>query len=141
MAVTLADCVPVFLADPARRAVGLLHAGWRGTAAGVLEEGVGAMGSAFGSDAGDLFAHLGPAICGRCYEVGPEVFEALGAAPPAGPAPLDLRSVLARRALAAGVRAGRLSASEECTLCGDGRYYSHRRGDDGRHLAYIGIRE
>ena len=139
LAVTLADCVPVFLADPARCAVGLLHAGWRGTAAGVLEAGVAATARAFGSDPADLWAHLGPAICGRCYEVGPEVFETLGEQPPDRPAPIDLRAVLEARALAAGVGRDRLTVSGECTLCGDGRYYSHRRGDRGRHLGYIGI--
>ena len=139
LAVTLADCVPVFVADPAQRAVGLLHAGWRGTAAGVLERGLSAMHRAFGSDPSDLYVHLGPAICGRCYEVGPEVFRALAEALPAAPAPIDLRRVIRRRALAAAVDGGRLTISGECTLCGDGRYFSHRRGDTGRHLGFIGI--
>lgn len=139
LAVTLADCVPVFVADPARRTVALLHAGWRGTAAGVLERGLSAMHRAFGSEAPDLFVHLGPAICGGCYEVGPEVFRALGEASPEAPAPIDLRAVLLRRALAAGVTEGRLTVSDECTRCGDGRYFSHRRGDTGRHLGFIGI--
>lgn len=140
LAVTLADCVPVFVADPVQRAVGLLHAGWRGTAAGVLEQGLSSMRSAFGSRPPDLFVHLGPAICGGCYEVGPEVFRALGKAPPEAPAPIDLRAVLRQRALAAGVIEGRLTISNECTRCGDGRYFSHRRGDTGRHLGFIGIR-
>ena len=140
LAVTLADCVPVFVADPVQRAVALLHAGWRGTAAGVVEEGLTVMGGAFGSDPADLFVHLGPAICGRCYEVGPEVFRALGEVPPDAPAPIDLRRVIRRRALAAGVDAVRLTISGECTLCGDGRYFSHRRGDTGRHLGFIGVR-
>lgn len=139
LTVTLADCVPVFVADPAHRAVALLHAGWRGTAAGIVERGLAAMAGAFGSDAGGLFVHLGPAICGECYEVGPEVFEALDEPAPSAATPIDLRGVVRRRALAAGVGAGRLTVSRECTLCGDGRYYSHRRGDTGRHRGFIGI--
>ncbi len=155
LAVTLADCVPVFVADPVQRAVGLLHAGWRGAAAGMLERGLAALGRGFGSLPSDLFVHLGPAICGQCYEVGPEVFAALGETVPSGPAAVDLRAVLRRRALAAGVDRGRLIVSEECTLCGDGRgdwrdggrgggrvggrYFSHRGGDAGRHLGAIGI--
>ncbi len=139
LAVTLADCVPVFVADPANRAVGIFHAGWRGTAAGVVENGLRAMRRAFGSAAAELRLHLGPAICGRCYEVGPEVFAALGELPPPHPRPLDLRRVIRRRALAAGVPPGHLTTSAECTLCGDGRYYSHRGGDRGRHLGLIGI--
>lgn len=139
LAVTLADCVPAFVADPAQRAVALLHAGWRGTAAGVVEHGLSVMGRAFGSRPADLYVHLGPAICGMCYEVGPEVFSALGETPPARPAPIDLRLAIRRRALAAGVDGGRLTVSDECTLCGDGRYFSHRRGDTGRHLGFIGV--
>ncbi len=139
LTVTLADCVPVFIADPGRRAVALLHAGWRGTAAGVVEAGVGTLVDAFASDPGDLAVHLGPAICGRCYEVGPEVFEALGQVPPPGPAPIDLRSAIRRRAVGVGVRGAEVTVSDECTLCGDGRYHSHRRGDRGRHRGYIGI--
>ena len=139
LTVTLADCAPVFIADPAQRAVALLHAGWRGTAAGVLEKGLAAMGRAFGSAPGDLFVHLGPAICGQCYEVGPEVFLALGEPAPSRPAPIDLRGIIRQRAFAAGVGADHLTINTECTLCGDGRYFSHRRGDTGRHLGFIGI--
>ena len=139
LTVTLADCVPVFIVDPGTRAVALLHAGWRGTAAGVVESGVGALAGAFGSDPGELVVHLGPAICGGCYEVGPEVFAALGEVPPPGPAPIDLRGVIRKRAVALGVPDGQVTVSDECTLCGDGRYFSHRRGDRGRHLGFIGI--
>ncbi len=141
LTVTLADCVPVFVVDPLRRTVALLHAGWRGTAAGVVEAGLDTLSESFGSDPEELLVHLGPAICGRCYEVGPEVFHALGQVAPGAPAAIDLRSVIQRRAGAAGVRARNVTVSGECTLCGDGRYYSHRRGDRGRHRGYIGIRD
>lgn len=141
LTVTLADCVPVFVADPARRAVALLHAGWRGTASGVLESGLAGMATAFGSRPGDLSVHFGPSICGRCYEVGPDVFSALGQLPPSSTALLDLRAVLLRRAVSAGVGPGAVTVSRECTRCGDDgqRYFSHRRGDRGRHLAYLGV--
>lgn len=141
LTVTLADCVPVFIVDPPRRTVALLHAGWRGTAAGVVEAGLDALAETFESHPKDVRVHLGPAICGGCYEVGPEVFRALGQPAPGSPAPIDLRSVIRRRTLAAGVRDEGVSVSDECTLCGDGRYHSHRRGDRGRHRGYIGILE
>lgn len=139
LTVTVADCVPVFIADPGARAVGLLHAGWRGTAEGILEAGIHAMASSFGSVPAALAVHLGPAICGGCYEVGPEVFRSLGERPPPGPRPIDLRRVVRVRAGAAGVRDESVTVSGECTLCGDGRYFSHRRGDTGRQRAYVGI--
>ena len=142
--------MPVFIVDPTRRTVALLHAGCSSwilpaggacTAAGVVEAGLDTLSVTFESHPGDLLVHLGPAICGRCYEVGPEVFRALGEAAPDVPTAIDLRSVLRRRTLAAGVRAANVTVSGECTLCGDGRYFSHRRGDRGRHRGYIGIRE
>ncbi len=139
LTVTIADCVPVFVADPVRRAVGLFHAGWRGVAAGVFESGLAALREAFGSRPGDLTVHLGPAICGDCYEVGPEVFRALGGRMPAAPRPIDLRRVIGRRATESGVHPGQVTVSGECTRCGDGRYFSHRRGDAGRQRAFIGI--
>lgn len=139
LTVTIADCVPVFMADPVRRAVGLLHAGWRGVAAGVIESGIATLSDAFGSTPGDTTVHLGPAICGQCYEVGPEVFRALGERTPAIPRPIDLRRVIRGRATESGVRPEQVTVSHECTRCGDGRYFSHRRGDEGRQRAFIGI--
>jgi YfiH family protein len=140
LGVTVADCVPVTVVDPDRRTVAVLHAGWRGTAAGVLEEGVGVLVERMGSSPADLHVHLGPAICGSCYEVGPEVHEALGLPLVRGPVPVDLRAVLARRVLNAGVAGDRVTVSEWCTLCGDSPFFSHRGGDTERFLAFAGIR-
>lgn len=139
LTVAVADCVPVFIADPVRRAVGLLHSGWRGAAAGVVESGIAALAEAFGSRPADMAVHLGPAVCGECYEVGPEVFRALGEPVPAARRPIDLRRVVGRRAATSGVREEGVSVSRECTLCGNGGYFSHRRGDAGRQRAFIGI--
>ncbi len=139
LAVSLADCVPVSLVDPGRRAVALVHAGWRGAAAGVLERGVQVLAERAGSRPSDLLVHLGPAICGTCYEVGAEVFEALGLEDPGAPASLDLRDALARRAVAMGVRSDNVSVSGLCTRCGEGDLFSHRAGDGGRQVGYLGI--
>jgi hypothetical protein len=139
LAVSTADCVPVFIVDPVRRAVALVHAGWRGAAAGVLERGVAVLRERTASRVEDLFVHLGPAICGDCYEVGPEVFEALGLDVPDGPTPLDLRGALARRAVVAGVRPGNVGISAHCTLCGGSGLFSHRGGDRARQVGYLGI--
>ncbi|MFW6079282.1 MAG: polyphenol oxidase family protein [Gemmatimonadota bacterium] len=148
LTVSVADCVPVSVVDPASRSVALLHAGWRGTASGVLEAGMRVLRRRAGAAPDRLWVHLGPAICGRCYEVGPEVHRALGLAEPTAPTPLDLRAVLATRARSLGVADDRISASAHCTRCGgsDGdsgggaSFFSHRGGDAGRQMAVLGIR-
>jgi YfiH family protein len=142
LTVSVADCVPVSVVDPDGRRIALLHAGWRGAAAGILERGVSALVQ-LGSDPAELVLHLGPSICGSCYEVGPEVFEALGAPAPAAPTPIDLRAALVERALAAGVPAGRVTVSAHCTRCetrGGEAFHSHRGGDPERQVAFLGMR-
>jgi YfiH family protein len=73
LAVQTADCLPIILVDPKRQAVGVLHAGWRGTVKRIVEKGVGEMRKHFGSDPRNLVAAIGPSIEGCCYEVGEEV--------------------------------------------------------------------
>jgi len=133
LAVTVADCVPVFLAHPAGP-IALLHAGWRGTAARILEAGVAALARA-GCAPAELVAHLGPAICGRCYEVGPDVHQALTGRAVDAPATVDLRALLADQARALGLT--RLTVSPWCTRCDADRFFSHRGGDAGRQLAVM----
>lgn len=135
LTVSVADCVPIFLVDPAARRIALLHGGWRGTARRILLAGLDRLGG----EIADIRIHLGPAICGQCYEVGPEVHEALGLPAPAGPTPVDVRAVLARQALEVGVQCDHISISEHCTRCGDG-FFSHRAGQPGRQLGVLGLR-
>jgi YfiH family protein len=73
LGIQTADCLPIILVDPKRRAVGVFHAGWRGTVKRIVEKGVGEMRLRFGSRACDLKAVIGPGIQGCCYEVGREV--------------------------------------------------------------------
>ena len=73
VAVQTADCVPIILADRKRRAVGVFHAGWRGTVKRIAEKGVGEMRKHFKSDPRNLVAAIGPGVQGCCYEVGEEV--------------------------------------------------------------------
>ncbi len=138
--VTVADCVPVYLVDPARRAIALLHAGWRGVAGGILEAGIETLVSAHGSSVENIVMHCGVAISGPCYEVGHEVLEGLGVTPaPSGRQSVDLRSELARRAVRCGV--GLVTVSDHCTAVEQADFFSHRRsgGRDGRQVAYLGI--
>jgi len=73
LAAQTADCLPVILVDRKRRAAGVFHAGWRGTAKRIIEKGVGEMRKHFGSDPRHLVAAIGPGVRGCCYEVGEEV--------------------------------------------------------------------
>lgn len=141
LAVTAADCVPVYLVESSRRLVGLLHAGWRGVVAGVLEAAVERVSREWPGIVSKLRLHLGPAICGACYEVGSEVAVALDLGVERCET-VDLRSLLADRAVAAGIDRGRITVSAWCTRCGGDRFFSHRgsKGRAGRMLAFIGWR-
>jgi polyphenol oxidase len=116
--VLTADCLPV--AVGCQSAVAMLHAGWRGLAAGVLEEGVRALEELGCS--GGMSALIGPGAGACCYEVGSEVHEALLSTRQRGH--IDLRAIARQRLLAAGV--AEVHDIDLCTIC-DERFFSHRR--------------
>ena len=143
-----ADCVPLIFYDPVRRVVGLAHAGWRGTVAGIGPATVRAMAETYGSRPEDIFAGVGPSI-GPChYEVGPEVVaqvrEAFGSTQGLveagteshGPH-LDLWEANRRALEKSGVR--RIGVSGLCTACHTHEFFSHRAeaGRTGRFGAVI----
>ena len=138
LTITVADCVPVYLAQGNGPWLGLLHAGWRGVAQGMVERGIARLGERAACAASDVAMHCGVSICGACYEVGPEVVEAVTGEFAAGPRGLDLRAEIARRATKAGVE--QVSASPWCTAHDAAAFPSHRRsrGGDGRMIAYLG---
>lgn len=140
LTVATADCVAITLVAPAARAVAVLHAGWRGAAAGMAGAGVAALRDRLGVDPHQLEAHLGPSICGDCYEVGPEVHEALGLEAPPHNRPIDLRGVLTRDLSVAGLSLSAITASTWCTRCGDSPFFSHRAGHAGRQVTYVAVR-
>lgn len=133
LAITVADCVPVYVAHPSG-ATALLHSGWRGTVAGILARAVRAL-SAHGRDACELRVLLGPAICGRCYEVSPDVYGRLTGRAVDAPTPVDLRAVIADHARALNITD--IHVAPECTRCDNDRHYSHRAGDTGRQLGVL----
>lgn len=135
LAVSVADCAPVFIVDERSRMVAILHAGWRGVAAGVLARGIKCMGGFIPN----THVHLGPAICGQCYEVGPEVHVALGLPRPSGNTPVDIRAVLAQQALNLGIPEIQITTSAWCTRCGDSPFFSHRAGHPERQVGVIGL--
>lgn len=127
-----ADCLPVLLCDTAGRHVAAVHAGWRGLAAGILEQAVTQLHAA---GAGELLAWLGPAISGPAYEIGPEVRDAFLATHPAahsaftpgrpGHWHLDLYTAARQRLTAVGLTA--IHGGTHCTLREPENFYSHRR--------------
>ncbi len=152
-----ADCVPVLLYDPVHRAVGLAHAGWRGSAAGIAARTVQAMGQAFGTEPRDLLAGIGPSIGRCCYEVDQPVIQSFSARFPwwrdvvsgeAGRLHLDLWAANRRQLVDAGLADERIDVAGICTACHTGDFYSHRResgpgsvaGETGRFTAVIGLR-
>ena len=133
MAVTIADCVPVFIGHRSG-ASAILHSGWRGTASRIVSEAV-SMLAAENCPANELVVHCGPAICGRCYEVSPDVYAALTGRSVERPTTVDLRALIAEHAHSAGVR--EVTISERCTRCDNDRFFSHRAGDSGRQLGVL----
>lgn len=145
-----ADCVPILLYDPLRPAVGLVHAGWRGTLLKAPAAAVQAMSDAYGTRPGNLVAAIGPSV-GPChYQVGPEVVDQTRAVFPDAEAAglllpinggyyLDLWAANAHALRAAGVE--QVEVAQICTVCHQADFYSHRAHGavTGRFGALIGL--
>jgi polyphenol oxidase len=145
-----ADCVPLLFYDPLRRAVGVAHAGWKGTVAGVGPATARAMVEAFGSRPQDILVGLGPSIGPCCYEVGPEVTAQVREAfrgvdglirPPENGhgAHFDLWATNEHALRSAGVQ--HIDTARLCTACHTHEFYSHRSeaGRTGRFGAVIAL--
>ncbi len=156
LCVGAADCIPVLVFDPVRRAVGAFHAGWRGTLAGIVQGGVGAMRTRYGSDPADMLAVVGPGIGPASYVVSeavrqefaanfgyaPELFRQRAAADGDGTVlTLDLWEANRRQLLAAGVAAANVDVLRLDTAADTRRFFSHRaeNGFTGRMLGAIGL--
>jgi YfiH family protein len=145
-----ADCAPVLLIDPQREAIGLVHAGWRGTSGAVVLAAVTAMGERYGTQPDDLHVCIGPAIGPCCYEVDAPVRAAFDAHPLAGPHAvfstvmvrddageerasllLDVVASNVAQLRAIGVPEDQIEASGLCTSCRRDLFFSHR-GEHGR---------
>jgi YfiH family protein len=135
---TYADCYPIVLWDPDHRAAGLAHAGWRGTEAQVAAHTVQAMRKQFGSDPSHMKAAIGPGICGRCYEVGPEVAQKFHASfsTPKPPSKFLLDLAAANRAQLEAEGVSDITVVDLCTK--ETEYLpSHRREPDGTRFGTI----
>jgi YfiH family protein len=139
-----ADCCLVLLCDPRSGAVGVVHSGWRGTAAGVGPEAVRRLCERWDARPGDLLAGLGPAIGACCYEVGADVAAAFAGSPRVRPVGsrwrLDLAGAIADGLEGAGLDRARIERLDLCTACRPDDFFSHRRDGarTGRHGALIG---
>jgi YfiH family protein len=154
--VQTADCIPVLVADPARRVVAAFHAGWRGTVQRIVELGIARMATEFSSDPATLLAAIGPGIGPCCYTVGQELRQQFGenftyahrlftSDAEADTAPtmrLDLVEANRRQLLDAGLSGESIATVGACTACHPNLFYSHRAsaGRAGRMMAVIGIR-
>lgn len=138
LVISTADCLPILLYDPRRRVIAALHAGWRGTAAGIATAAVEQMVALYGSDPADILAAIGPGIGPCCFETHEDVPNAMTAAMAMNVLPfirlkengkfsVDLRGVNAKRLELAGVDPAHIAVSGDCTCCLSEKYWSHRR--------------
>ena len=139
-----ADCVPLYFYDPVNRAIGLSHAGWRGTLMRMAEKTVLKMHEAFDTRPDEVLAAIGPSICGKCYEVGEEVaeqfIEGFGSYQSEkflqqkenGKYLLDLRKANEAVMLQCGIDRKHITITDICTKCNPDLLYSHRVMGDRR---------
>ncbi|HUQ94663.1 MAG TPA: peptidoglycan editing factor PgeF [Bryobacteraceae bacterium] len=141
LTIRTADCVPVLVVDPVRRAVAAVHAGWRGTAAMIVPKAVARMVVQFGTSPLDLMVAIGPSIRSCCYEVGAEV-AAKFTRWTGTSAWLDLVAVNAAQLEALRIPQDQIHRIGLCTKCGEGEFHSFRRDgvEAGRMDSSIGIR-
>lgn len=137
LAILIADCVPVFLIDPAVPAIGLAHAGWRGTDARIAAATVGAMKKDLGAEPERMMAWLGPSIGGREFRVSEELyerfhvqFEKVDEAFDAVNQSIDLKLINEAQLIKAGLQPGNVHRSPYCTVESDG-FFSYRRDGKG----------
>jgi len=143
LGVVTADCVPILLADPEGR-VAAVHAGWRGTAEGVVSAAIDALAE-LGAKPDLLVAAIGPAICARCFEVGDEVAAQFEQVAPAailrepGKKPhIDLAAANHLQLLDGGLSPTHIWRSGRCTMHEPTDFFSYRRdGKTGQHLSFI----
>ncbi len=138
VSVRTADCYPILLVDPEAREVAVVHAGWRGTAGGIVRKTLDRMSREFGTAPHRMFAAIGPGIGECCYEVGAEVAAQFGRS---GAGKLNLAEENRRQLVSAGVAASQIEILGHCTRCDAATFHSYRRDKDaaGRMISFIGV--
>ncbi len=154
LATFYADCVPLYLVDPVKRAIGLSHSGWKGTVGKIGKATVEAMEREYKTDPKDLVVAIGPSICQDCYEVSGDVIEKFREAfdeklwdrlfyqKENGKYQLDLWEANRQIFLEAGVREEKIALPGLCTCCNPEFLFSHRasKGKRGNLAAFLALR-
>lgn len=146
LTITGADCFPVFFYDPTKAAIGVAHAGWRGTVAGIAKEVINKI-ERMGNDVKDIHVAIGPGICTKHFDIKPENEQLFAQWPFAigkenGKVCIDLQSVLKHQLLEAGIQENNIETTTLCTFCDSEKFFSYRRDkpqDVEAMVAVIGI--
>jgi len=143
LGILVADCVPILMADKKGRAFGCIHAGWRGTAQGIIYQALETLLDLAKCSPREVLVSIGPSIGPCCYEVDTPVLQALNNACPGGIAPsryVDLQAINYRQLVDAGLEGKHIEMIRICTSCDPGTCFSFRRdrGQTGRMLGFIG---
>jgi YfiH family protein len=140
VSVRTADCYPIFLADARHRAVAAIHAGWRGTAAHIVQITLEKMKTEFGTSPAHVHAAIGPGIGACCYEVGEDVACQFGLTGVVQ-THVDLASENRKQLEAAGVAPQNIEALGVCTFCDAERFFSYRREKEkaGRMTSFVRV--
>jgi hypothetical protein len=146
--VLTADCVPIILHDPIKKAVGVVHAGWRGTLTNIAKDTIETMRAEFDSEPADILAAIGPSIGSCCFEVSDEIAQDFitnhgGSEVYLSNKHLNLPEVNALTLIKAGLAKNKIDKLGICTVCDEDNYFSHRRdnGNTGRQLSFAMIKE
>ncbi len=147
--VCVADCVPVVLCDAEKKVIAVVHAGWKGTATGLIAKTVAGMQSEFGCNPDHIQAAIGPCIQKCCYEVDEPVrkafvqgglaWDSCAESKNPGTWHLDLAAANRKLLLLAGVAIDSIQVSDQCVCCHSEQFFSYRRDKDesGRQMGFI----
>lgn len=145
LSITIADCFPVFLYHPQKGIIGLLHAGWRGIYGRIIERAIYYFSRYFNANPPEILVGVGPGICKDHFEVKEDllkIFERYEQAifKKGNRRFIDLREIIVFKLNGAGIRNNHIEISNECTYCNRGKYFSHRRKDNGVMMVVFGQR-
>lgn len=144
LGISVADCLPILVFDPVKKAIAAIHAGWRGTAGGITGRAIVTMEREFGSKAHDLLVHVGPGAGVCCYAVGDDVatlFDSRFRFRRNGRCYLDLKAAIALQLKDAGVKPANIEMSPHCTISEPDLFHSFRRDGvkSGRMMGVVGL--